>query len=800
MDPTQAFRNELERAGLHPHEVVPDGVLRRCGTTSHPRDKSGWYTHYSNPPAGVFGDWRTGGSYTWTWDGRPLDMETRKRLDEQVKEQKRIRREELARRHAKAANDSLEIIKSLPAAGVLTPYLLRKKVRPCPGLKADGQTLVVPVIDPQGRTMSLQRIEGDGSKRFLTDGKVKGGYFPIQGGDGPLYVVEGIATGLSVHRATGMAVLCAFNAGNLEQVARMARVRYPERDILIAGDDDRKTEARAGKNPGRVAASAAARAVGGKVTFPVFTVGKGTDFNDLYQTEGIEAVRKCLEGSTDPGSEMVTECWPEPVPFDESSVPGIDPDLAPEPLKSFCEAVASSVQVPFELVFMGALGAVAVAVQGMFRVQVREGYFEPLCMYSLTPLPPGERKSAGLEACKKPLVEWEREQARLMAPEIKRARSELQTRQKAVEKLRAKAGVGREDLETIVRQVQQLEEDLPMVPVAPRLFCDDATPEALAEFMSAHHERAGIMEAEGGIFEILSGLYTNGRSNLNLVLKCWSGEATTVDRKGKDAIRLMSPVLTFCLTPQPEVLRDIAGKPGFRGRGLLGRFLYCLPTSLLGGRSIETQPVSAGIEAAYRAMLLRIVETPSAMDEHGERTAYVIRLSEGAYRRWVKFAGAVESHLRDGGEFETMRDWAGKLSGQAVRIAGLYHVAREGNPTTVPISEDTMKKALDVAAVLAEHAKAAFGFMSSDPAVECARRILKWIIDEQVGSFSSRDAFLVVRGTFPKMEQILPGLRELQGRVYIRPVEGNPRTGPGRPASPIFEVNPYAHNAHNSQN
>jgi hypothetical protein len=474
--------------------------------------------------------------------------------------------------------------------------------------------------------------------------------------------------------------------------------------------------------------------------------------------------------------------------------------MIPTPLREFCEAVAVSVQVPFELPVMGALGAVAAAAQGKFKVMVRPGYFEPLCIYSVTVLPPGERKSASLDHCKKPLVDWESEQYQLIEPEIKTARSELITRQKAIDKARGKAPSDPEKLQEVIRTVQALEEMLPEVPVAPRLLCDDITPEAMSSFMAEHEERASVIEAEGGLFSILAGMYSSGTPNLNLVLKSWSGESTTVDRRSRDTIRLRAPVLSLTLTPQNEVLRDIAKMPGFRGRGLLGRNIYCLPASRLGSRIIETVPMPEAVQANYSSMLFRILNKPWAQDDYGNRTPYQIRLSDPAYRLWIQFAEAVEVELRDGGQFEALRDWAGKLPGQSIRLAGLYHVAREEDPPSVPIPDDIMSMALSLAAVLADHARAAFQFMGSDPAIECARRVLRWIIQDQVQTFTARDAYQAVKGSYPKMEQVMPGLRVLEDRVYIRLANEDLRPGPGRKPSPIFKVNPYSHNSHNSHN
>ena len=53
-------------------------------------------------------------------------------------------------------------------------------------------------------------------------------------------------------------------------VAKTLHAKYPEKQIIIAGDDDRYLELTQGINPGRSKAEEAARAVGGKVLLPIF--------------------------------------------------------------------------------------------------------------------------------------------------------------------------------------------------------------------------------------------------------------------------------------------------------------------------------------------------------------------------------------------------------------------------------------------------------------------------------------------------------------------------------------------------
>lgn len=82
------------------------------------------------------------------------------------------------------------------------------------------------------------------------------------------------------------------------------------------------------------------------------------------------------------------------------------------------------------------------------------------------------------------------------------------------------------------------------------------------------------------------GRHSGGAANLEVFLKGHAGDLLRVDRKGRPAEHVEHPALTLGLAVQPDVLRDIARMPGFRGRGLLARILYALPTSTVGRRKI----------------------------------------------------------------------------------------------------------------------------------------------------------------------------------------------------------------------
>ncbi len=175
------------------------------------------------------------------------------------------------------------------------PYLERKGVNPYGLRKLSDGRLVVPLRNAAEELVNLQFIAAAGEKRFLKWGR-KAGMYHLLGEVASavvLVVSEGYATAASVHEATGLPVAVAFDAGNLLKVAQVLVGLHPAVRLLIAGDDDTSTPG----NPGRTKATAAARAVNGAAVFPADLPDGGTDFNDLHQSRGLDAVRSIIQAA-----------------------------------------------------------------------------------------------------------------------------------------------------------------------------------------------------------------------------------------------------------------------------------------------------------------------------------------------------------------------------------------------------------------------------------------------------------------------------------------------------------------------
>jgi putative DNA primase/helicase len=119
-------------------------------------------------------------------------------------------------------------------------YLDRKGVEAF-GLRLDGDKLVTPVRDVDGKIWSLQYIPEDGARKMFSKGGKKSGNFHVLGdineGKTVLFA-EGYATCSSLHMASRLPLVEVFDAGNISAVLRELAPRLQGKNLIICGDDD----------------------------------------------------------------------------------------------------------------------------------------------------------------------------------------------------------------------------------------------------------------------------------------------------------------------------------------------------------------------------------------------------------------------------------------------------------------------------------------------------------------------------------------------------------------------------------
>ncbi|MES3040402.1 MAG: DUF3631 domain-containing protein [Pseudomonadota bacterium] len=301
------FRAAMREAGIETEAAIQaDGLLHRFRVAG---DKAatynGWYVLYlEGLNAGVFGCWKRGVSETW-YAKPPIPMtdSERQALNERIEDSKRERGAEQARKHAECKSNAKRLWSEAGEhVSADHPYLIAKGVQAY-GLRQLRDDLLVPVRSDDGELVGLQFIHPDGTKRFLTGTSKVGSYHRIAsvGSDlSRVLICEGYATGASLNEASGCAVAIAFDAGNLLAVTKILYEKLPDAELVLCADDDRSTAS----NPGVTKATAAARAAGCLLAVPTFPLGaEGSDFNDLHQLAGLDAVRMALEMAFSPNEQ-----------------------------------------------------------------------------------------------------------------------------------------------------------------------------------------------------------------------------------------------------------------------------------------------------------------------------------------------------------------------------------------------------------------------------------------------------------------------------------------------------------------
>ncbi len=310
-NPVIAFRDAMLAAGLDcKSEVVADGVLHRFKSGSD-RNPNAWYVlHADGLPAGAFGDYKRNISEKWRAGGtEPLSEIDRIKRDREIAQKKAERDQDQRRKNQSASERAQAILdRSAIPADDSHPYLQRKSVRAYPGIRIGywpqrnkSNCLIIPLRTIDGNLKTIEAIfpskptAGRKTKDFLAGGEKQGAHFTI--GDpataDTLIIGEGYSTTATIYEAKSYCTIAAMDSGNILAVALAYRERYPEATIIIAADNDRHNKA---GNVGIIKATAAAQAVSGLLAIPVFADSEaGSDFNDLAQLHGLDAVRKAIE-------------------------------------------------------------------------------------------------------------------------------------------------------------------------------------------------------------------------------------------------------------------------------------------------------------------------------------------------------------------------------------------------------------------------------------------------------------------------------------------------------------------------
>jgi putative DNA primase/helicase len=777
---------------------VADGRLHRTRAGKEKRADTWYVLHVDRPAAGAFGNWRTGAKGTWCEAHKArvsqADWDTiRRRWQDAEHERERVE----AERHAKAAKIASWIVARAKPADVSHPYLARKRVGVHGDLRQRGDLLLVPLRDTAGELSSVQfiapdkRFDGERDKDYLPGGRVSGCWYIVADRpDGPLAVCEGYATGASICEATGYATVSAMHCGNLLAVSKSLRQKFPQRDIVVAADNDQWTDG----NPGVAKATEAAQTIHARLAAPQFknTANRATDFNDLHQQEGLDAVKAQIQSATAP----IDTSWPEPkpLPADLPPVPPFNPDWLPATLRPWVGDVAERMQCPPDFPAVGAMCALGSLVGRKIGIRPKrqDDWLVVPNLWGCIVGSPGVMKTPALEQALLPLrrlsVQALEEYKAKMQCYSASVMIQSQRKKVAEQKIAAFLKKGNENAARAAADSALSAGD--DEPVLRRYEVNDSTVLKLGELLKQNPN--GLLHHRDELVGLLRSLDKEGNEEARaFYLESWNGTGSfTFDRIGRGTVRIESITVSLIGGIQPDLLTGYvreAVRGGAGADGLLQRFqLAVWPDVSPTWQNVDRWPDTDAKNQAFAVFQHLDELTPQATGADTSDGIAFLRFAQDAQGRFDTWRATLELRLRGDTEHPAFVAHLSKYRKLVPALALLTHLA---NSDTGPVSRSALDKALFWAAYLEAQARRIYSAVLR-PDTAAAREMAKHLRRGELGQqFTLREVYRKGWAGLSSKEDAEAATEILCDLGWIRPVSESGRTA-GRPASPSFETNP----------
>jgi hypothetical protein len=375
--------------------------------------------------------------------------------------------------------------------------------------------------------------------------------------------------------------------------------------------------------------------------------------------------------------------------YTESSSPNDLFDLPHFREHSILEGAVSEatreLSVSHGMAMMSALGAVAVACQGLVDVKMPTGKIVPTSLMLLTIADSGERKTTTQSYFFKSIRELnldshEKHKEALIKHKVHHDLWISVKRQLERAHGRQFASGDAQATNTAFAALKTHLEQEPKRPPSEKFLYEDTTPQALLQLLNENNKNGCLLTSEAN--SIFSGKALDELDKLNTL---WDGGEVIVDRISRPSFILSDARLTLALMTQPSVIKKFMTKRGAeaRGTGFLSRFIAFKPQTMAGSRpDTKETPLTRKLEFNKRVKEILLSEK--------EKTRQTLHLSETAANIWYKYNQKLESEMKENGIYFYSKDHASKLLENATRLAANLHTFERNSNQDTEISSDTL--------------------------------------------------------------------------------------------------------------
>ena len=478
--------------------------------------------------------------------------------------------------------------------------------------------------------------------------------------------------------------------------------------------------------------------------------------------------------------------WKPVLMLHEREQPDFPVEALPSTFRQFVEAITAAHQTPIDLAATSCLAALSAVMAKKVRVETRIGKTLPVNLFiaNITQGTPSERET--LREVRGPVHGVEAKKIELSREPIARQQS-LRRQEKArlrrLERLGIDSTRSRDEAIELATKIDQNP-----VPVLPKMIVDDTTPGRIDKILAEQGGRLATFYGEGAILDLFTGSQSKRRmAQRELFRRGHNAESFFVEhRAGLNRTHVKEAAITCHVAVPQSSIEGLQRHRSRRGRGVLDCFLFSMPKKSTAARDRKQRvPFDAKSRYDYEVFVGKYELS---------KDRFTLAISSGARDVFQLWEDEVEGHLTRHPEEALFRAWLDRLPEQTLRIAAILHMTDldENGTCAAELSADTLRSAVDIARYFIPHTEAAYAAMHChwDDATDGARYLLDWFMQDNVKTFTRREAHQRSRARFRQAWEIDGPLNELVRRGYIRPISDDPgeKKTAGRSASQQYEV------------
>tara|TARA_R110000787_G_scaffold258054_1_gene363249 strand:- start:54 stop:2501 length:2448 start_codon:yes stop_codon:yes gene_type:complete len=577
-----------------PKNIIQDGKIHRFG-----KDKKYWYIIFDNWI--LIADWSEqlpkisnaidDNKYNSLTDKQKEDLKQKIKstIETQAKEKEITQN--------KAKDTALEIWNNLSDGGE-SKYLQNKELKAIKGIKFgkyNGKNqIITALIDNNDQINSLQFIYDDGNKKFLRNGNISGCYSEFGNKDSNLiYICEGLATGLSILLAKAdHLIIIAYNCQNLEKVANNIIKKYPDKEIIITGDNDHAKE----NNAGKKFTIKTAEKFNLKYILPNFddydNSNNLSDFDDLRRLAELQEVKRQLDENIIDKNQIIEIKNNNLKPVEKFDIE----KLLPENLQEFVKDSSYRLAVPPDFIAISLITGFSslIASKVTIKPKKNDDWIVYANLWGGIINNPSRRKSPAMKEALFFFSKLEQEADDIYNKNIESYQKSLniyEIHKKSLEKELEKRFAKNDDNHQETQQrLNNLEE--PKKINLERFRINEATTQKITEILRDNQNKCLLLERDE-LAGFLSNLDKKDKeSDRNYFLEIWNGnQSIKSDTIGRGSISANNTAISIIGNTTPDAMKKYLEKAlNSFNDGLLQRFQLLIYPDEIQNKYIDQKP------------------------------------------------------------------------------------------------------------------------------------------------------------------------------------------------------------------